>query len=210
MKRHLATMLSAAVLLGGFAINAQAAHQFPVAGTVTDATGILDGLAGPGSQLFGFIAVTDPGSGVAGADNVDLIDIQLSADLSTVPGFCFNTSTLLGAPETPCSFAVTDPAPSSVAITNIFDTTSLVLAGNIPTSGVLNVNALSTAFGPNNVVISFDFGAGTFTADGDIAGNMVLLGTASGTFSVVPVPAAAWLFGSALLGLFGLRRRASG
>jgi hypothetical protein len=68
--------------------------------------------------------------------------------------------------------------------------------------------------------ISSSFGYASFTADfadgGRIEGGFLLAGDLSGDFtgsvltakaSVVPVPAAVWLFASGLIGLAGIGRR---
>lgn len=62
----------------------------------------------------------------------------------------------------------------------------------------------------NNLFLSS--GTHTFTLDVTTLAATFIDGAATATFSTVspvPVPAAAWLFGSALLGFFGMRRKAT-
>lgn len=99
--------------------------------------------------------------------------------------------------------------------------------GFAPVTGDLTGNALSldlsswtaywngTSFNQGGVVAATTDGAGNFTAswdalvvggafDGQIGGWTI---TGNASASAVPVPAAAWLFGSGLLGLVGIARR---
>ena len=125
-----------------------------------------------------------------------------------------------------------DGVSAFVPITSVDDSGLVVTAGQI--SGVVLVDAFSPTFGVPLGTITFDFDAGLFSLVGalgnasgtvsiDMAGIIsgsvtatdgtvgVLLGALplpfTGSATVVPVPAAAWLLGSALLGLFGVRRR---
>jgi hypothetical protein len=84
-----------------------------------------------------------------------------------------------------------------------------------------NGNAPQNAFGflnedPNNQLTEFDglsfvYELDHFQGNGFVSFdyNLTLGGTVATTPSAVPVPAAAWLFGSGLLGLVGVARRRS-
>lgn len=167
------------------ASGAQAA-TISYSGQVTAATGAFAGLIGPGTPIGGDITYDDAAiaAGLAGPSDIDDITV-------VVGGFCFATGA--GCPV----------GPAVVPITNI-PVAAVTFSGGNPTGGVLEVLAFSPTF-QASVPIAFDLTAGTFFADGGF------LGTASGTFVAipgeVPLPAAAWLFGSALFGLAGVARR---
>lgn len=86
-------------------------------------------------------------------------------------------------------------------------------ASNLLTGGLVTLRATGATTG---IVAQsdIDIDAGIWTAyvvsaaDGSLA--QIASGSITGgTISAVPVPAAAWLFGSALIGLFGVKRRGS-
>ena len=81
-----------------------------------------------------------------------------------------------------------------------------------PATNELNLAALATAGYADLQLYKFTItGSGRNTAV-SVASDLVLRTNADGTTSVqaTPIPAAAWLFGSGLMGLFGLRRKARG
>ena len=170
-------------LLFAFSINAQAG-VLTLSGVVTVATDAFSALTPAGTPILGPISIADSAfGGTAGLADIESIDVS-------VGGFCFST-------ETPSAC----PLPGAdVAITSL-DADAIDLS-SLPAGGTLAVTATTSAmFGMAPVAIMFDFGAGTFFADGGA------LGTVEGTVELVPIPAAVWLFGSAMLGLIGLRRR---
>lgn len=184
LKKHFSKLLL--VLFATVSLGANAA-TFNVAGGVTAATGALAGLTPIGTPVAGPIVVDDTAvaAGLAGAGDI------LGANVS-VGGFCFSSD-------------VVPLCGGSVVPITAFDAASLTFAGGMPTGGLLDVRAVSPTFG-FTLIINFDFDAGTFFA-ADTGG---AFGTVSGdiAFAPVPVPAAVWFMGSALLGLIGMRRRA--
>lgn len=84
----------------------------------------------------------------------------------------------------------------------------------LPTGGAIDAWSTTSIVGGNNVTVSVlnntSLNAGTYVLElrGSVSGT--LGGSYSGVLNVtaVPVPAAAWLMGSALAGLLGVRRRA--
>lgn len=183
MKKHLSCLLSM-LALSAMALPATAATVI-YTGVVESSTSALFTLIPPGTPVGGPIEYDDiaVAGGLVGIDDILAIDVN-------VGGFCFTT----GADAMGCPLG-----GAYVPITSI-DAAAITFASGLPTGGTLDVTAFSPSFGVA-IPIAFDLTAGTFFADAGA------LGVATGTFSPVPVPAAAWLFGSALLGLFGLRRR---
>jgi len=88
-------------------------------------------------------------------------------------------------------------SPFNFPIDNVF-TTGLSTA-NISLPATLDIFYVAVGF----VDDIFSIETLTLNTSTDIS----LLGTNEGSVSTVPLPAAAWLFGSALLGFFGLSRR---
>ena len=73
-------------------------------------------------------------------------------------------------------------------------------------SGLMDIWLTQGLLASNGAVIRLDFDTGTFAVN--IFEGLIFV--AGGDFTngaAVPVPAALWLFGSAMLGLLGLRRR---
>ena len=175
----------AAICTGTLFFGKAIAAEFTLSGEVTVATGAFEALTPVGTPVAGPIVIDDVAlGGIAGPGDIISIDVN-------VGGFCFSTED-----PSACPLGGADVPIVSIDGAAI-DLTSLPVVG-----GFLDVTAFSPTFGIN-IPIMFDLGAGTFFADGGA------LGTVSGTVElrVVPIPAAAWLFGSAMLGLFGLRRR---
>ena len=155
-------------------------------GSVLDATGALASLVPVGTTVFGGIDYDDAAvvAGLAGADDILSIDVS-------VGGFCFTT----GLDNLGCGgFGAVVPVDS-------IDGAGVTFAGSLPTGGFLDITTFSPTF-TIFIPISFDLTAGTFEATSPLGG-------VTGTFgpAPVPVPAAVWLFGSALLGMMGIRRR---
>lgn len=183
MNKIIKTLLSSGALIVALSMNAQAL-TVTYGGTVDTATGALGTLVPPGTPVGGPISYDDAAvaTGTVGPSGILGIDIN-------VGGFCFTS----GPDNTGCP-----SGGAYVPITSI-DAAAVTFAGMTPTGGMLDVTTFSPSFGIF-IPISFDLTAGTFLATSP-------LGDASGTFQVVPVPAAVWLFGSALLGLAARRRR---
>jgi len=93
------------------------------------------------------------------------------------------------------SYVVT--SPFNFPISNLFSTG--LSTANISLPATLDIFYVAVGF----VDDIFSIETLTLNTSTDIS----LLGTNEGSVSTVPLPAAAWLFGSALLGFFGLSRR---
>jgi hypothetical protein len=92
------------------------------------------------------------------------------------------------------------PADTSCVITSAgtYDGTSL-------DSGLMDIWLTQGVLAQNGAVVRLDFDTGTFAVN--IFENLVFVAGGEFTNAAVPVPAALWLFGSAVLGLLSLRRR---
>jgi len=183
-------------LLGALALSAAAnAAPISISGTITGGTGALVGLVAPGTPFTGTLDWN--------AGSLDGGQVKLG-------GFCF-TDDASGLPPTSPSCGALSAVPllntGSPPYTGANQAGPYQQAGTTfnGTSGVLKIAAFSPTF---NVAIPIDL---TFDGlgGGTILANAGFLGTSTGNFTVapVPVPAAAWLFGSALFGLAGIARR---
>lgn len=185
LKKHITKFFLAFALTGVMSMNANAL-VVDYAGTVLASTGALATLVPPGTAVGGPVSYDDAAvaTGTVGPAGILSIDIN-------VGGFCFST----GPDVSGC------PLGGALVPVSSIDAAAVTFAGTTPTGGFLDVTTFSPSFGIF-IPISFDLTAGTFLATSP-------LGDASGTFApaVVPVPAAVWFMGSALLGLVGMRRR---
>lgn len=102
-----------------------------------------------------------------------------------------------GSEDSPGIVTVGDLSVETDATLQAFQPNNFVL-------GTLNFNALNQV-GTSSLVITSALLSGEFDALGIPTVLQAKLNT--GSVSVVPVPAAVWLFGSALLGLVGFSRR---
>ena len=174
-------LLIALSVYAGLTSNAIAA-TFEFQGTVETATGAFVPLTPQGSPVS-LVYVADDAAvagGLVGPGDIESIDLGVGA-------ICFSTGFSGNCPVVPNSW---------LPITSI--EAALTYAGGIPTGGFLEFYSAppTTAL----FFIDIDFTHGTFLVE------VLFAGTASGSLNLVPVPAAAWLFGSASLALFGLRR----
>lgn len=177
-----------------------------VTGGVENATGALLSLAGPGTAFDGGFEMT-------GTD--------VNSGMVLLAGFCFN-SDATGAPPASAS------CPSSKSAVPVLATGQASYDGSIVhpagttfqqagsdfdgEGGTMKLIAYSPSFNVNILLdlVFDDIDPVTNTGTGTMVADAGILGTASGTFTYVnevPVPAAAWLFGSALVGLAGVGRR---
>jgi hypothetical protein len=174
-----------------------AANAVAISGTITGGTGALLSLVPLGTVFVGELDWN------GGASTLDGGQVLLG-------GFCF-TDDASGLPPTSPTCGALSAVPLLNNTGTPYDGTNqpgpYQQAGTTydGTSGLLNILAFSPTFNVN-IPISLDFagdGTGTLLADAGA------LGTSTGVFDVaaIPVPAAAWLFGSALLGLAGIKRR---
>jgi len=169
-----------------------------ISGSIDAATGALAALVPPGTSFSGDLDWSG----------------QLDGGQVLLGGFCFTDDAVgggtSGLPLTSPTCGALSPVPILADGQGAYDP-----AGNVGpydqasstfdgTSGTIELITFSPTFGINIPI--------TLTFNGDGTGDVLaasLLGNASGPFTVaaVPVPAAAWLFGSALLGLVGIKRR---
>ncbi len=158
------------------------AATFEYRGTVDTATGAFVTLTPPDTALQ-LIYVADDAAVANGLVTPgDIESIELS-----IGQLCFHTD-VFGQCTVPGAFLGID----------FFDA-ELTYAAGMPTGGFLEMDSLPPNIAP--FFVDIDFTNGTF-----VLGDAFGAGTASGTLSFVPIPAAVWLFGSAVLGLLRLRR----
>ena len=179
-------------------VGVQDANALSYNGTIDFATGTLGALLACDPVTFAC-----PDLPVAGNVEFDMSG-PTNANFS-VPGFFFSNLWVGNCTVFPAdgTCMTTDPdAVPGAAFAPILsiDPGTLVLIGGFPTSGAFVLNAFSPTFG-FDIAVEFNLDTGKFAA------TTVAFGVASGTGAFVPVPAAVWLFGSALFGLVGLRRR---
>jgi hypothetical protein len=170
-----------------------------IAGTIDDATGALASLTPPGTAFVGELdwsgTLNDPSQVLLGG-------FCFTTDASGLPPTSGTCGALSAVPILPTGETTYDGTPAAPGST--FEQAGTTFDG---TSGIINILTFSPTF---NAFIPI---ALTFNADGtgSVFADAGALGTASGpldwTITAVPVPAAAWLFGSALLGLAGIKRR---
>jgi hypothetical protein len=187
--------LVGALSLAVFASVGQAA-TISIEGVIDDATGALAVLTPPGTAFAGDLEW----SGVLNGGQVILGGFCFTDDASGLPPTSGTCGALSPVPILPTGETNYDGTPAAPGST--FQQAGTTFDG---TSGDLNVLSFSPTF---NVYIPILL---TFNGDGtgSIFADAGALGLASGPFDVaaVPVPAAAWLFGSGLLGLIGIARR---
>lgn len=177
MKQRYTPWLIGLLTCAGLATNSSAA-TFEYIGTVTVATAAFVPLTPVGTP-FDMVYVVDDdavSSGLVGPDDFQSINMSLG-------NICFTTDSVSN-----CQI----PASTYIGITSI-DAAALTYDTGIPTGGFLDLVALLPA--DPIFFIDIDFSAGTFLVEVPFAG------FASGTMAFVPVPAAVWFFGSAILGL---------
>ena len=172
------------------------ATTITIDGVIDDSTGALASLTPPGTAFTGNLEWTgtlDEGSQVL------------------LGGFCFTTDAA-GLPPTSGTCGALAAVPILVTGETTYDGTPAAPGSTFEqagttfdgSSGDINILTFSPTFNAFiPIVLSFN-GDGT----GSVFADAGALGTASGplTYSPVPVPAAAWLFGSGLLGLAGIGR----
>ena len=187
----------------------------------------------PGTDTAEFIELFNSGTSAVSFDNysIDLINGSSSASYRTIDlsGFSINANDYFvvcgdASQVANCDYSFTttsgwfqNGAPDAVGLyenTNLLDSLSYegVLApfteGSALTisdsnTDILSIGRIMVGMDSNNNLLDFDLGCitpGTVNVSGS--------GDCSSTgVSAVPIPAAAWLFGSGLIGLVGMARR---
>lgn len=102
-----------------------------------------------------------------------------------------------------------DTSPMDGVVQGIQGTNGFLAQGFLPNWGT---NTSFDATGPLGMLEMYAFGIDDVTAegvDGAFQGTWTLTTQGELSYAPVPVPAAVWMFGSALIGLIGARRRAA-
>jgi len=164
-----------------FAMQVNAA-TYSLYNTLGDAQGAVSSVDS-GSSVYGF-------QGVSGAEDNVAGDTTFSWFLTVDPT---QASAVLNGASPSLYVTLSNVAVTSVSgsdIGSVIDTSSNLISGDLSVMGTLLSGSIYE--------VALDF----FVADGK--GGSIDINVSS-----VPVPAAVWLFGSALMGLFGVSRRKS-
>jgi len=195
--RPFASALIAAVAAFGLSSQAHAISA-PYTGDVESATGTV-------GVLLGTLPI--PADGKVDFDGSNAF---ISANFN-VGAFFFSSLWTGNCTVSPSdgTCMTTDPdAPigsTFVPLLTVLSNTLTFDSSGIPNGGAISLDSFSVTFGIPLGDVTLDQGNGTFSLAGGSLGEA--FGT--GSFQAIPVPAAAWLFGSAL-GLLGwMRRRAT-
>ncbi|ARN75053.1 VPLPA-CTERM sorting domain-containing protein [Oceanicoccus sagamiensis] len=196
MNKKLMTLASAAVLMG--AANANAAYVI---------TGSGDTFAPSLSLSVASAAISGTGTVQATAGG-DFVSATFNTVVSVTSPF---DPALLQVIET--TYQITDTAGNgTTVVTGCSDAQNLVFCDDYPLGqppAAINPSTFNFDFSDLNNIVWGTFSVGV-TGSG-LGVETTINYTASGTYDVVPsavpVPAAAWLFGSALVGLAGVGRR---
>jgi hypothetical protein len=198
MKNKL-TLLAAAIAISAASVSAQAATvEYNWVGTVTSNNGVGLLPVDVGGSLGGFFLADDGGDGfIADGDINNTLDYAGSTYCINNPGLCSASRyAIFNLDDSPAFPAIKEGAASGSSLT----TDAL---GNITGGAITLVAAVPTGT-IGTLAINADASTWAFTISGlDIA-------QGTGSFvavAAVPVPAAAWLFGSALVGLAGIGRK---
>jgi len=169
------------------------------------------GLGGsfPANEYNGVVITdTDPGPGITFVNQLNPLNVGASID-----GYYVNVGAFGSTPQTQLNLdfttVVSDVSfdfanPSGDLTVSVFD----ISGGSLGVFNYMGVDPFINQAG-------FDYGAGSVVISGigDIASVLIEPGLNQTlvidnlNFSPVPIPAAAWLFGSGLIGLIGVARR---
>ena len=188
--------------------NGETAFTAPFAGPST-AVWSWDGTTLSSTGVYNAVAAIHPGSTILADQVTDLnIDTSTSSAGGTAAYACLEGTFLASVSNNGCGGYAWG--------TNGIDESSVSYGPGLTAS--LTLGGDDTPAGALRTIAAFDYGLDGVTGTGLALGDAVYIGTGIAlgstggermTFTVVPVPAAAWLFGSAL-GLLGwMRRRAA-
>ena len=198
MKNKL-TLLAAAIVVSAASVSAQAAtFEYNWVGTVTSNNGAGLLPVDVGGSLGGFFLADDGGDGaIADGDIDNTLNYAGSTYCINNPGSCSASRfAVFNLDDSPAFPAIKDGAASGSSLTT--DALGNITGGSVSITAAVPTGTVGT--------LNIDADAGTWAFV--IFGNDIAQGT--GGFEAVapvPVPAAAWLFGSALVGLAGIGRR---
>lgn len=195
--------VAAIVLAGLTGMTAANAALYSYSGVVTLCTGTCASFAS-----------LDLGATLTGTIDIDVAPSGAFVD-ADVGAFSFQ----IFNPALPVSGPIGDPVndnplilDSGLGIAASNGTAGTTDLFNEINGGQMLLEFLIPPFSSNGAFVVFDLSTGNgqvclfYATAGCIPGATEAL-KFEGAFSLVPIPAAAWLFGSALLGLVGLRRR---
>lgn len=196
MIRALAKILSSVALFGALSMNAQAL-VVNFEGGVSDVTGAFIGIFFPPlPTMSGFIEYKDTAVAAGLAGPSDILAAQVN----------IGTTVCIALDLAGCA-----PGFVKMPITSI-DAAAVTFSGGSPTGGSVAFTGNLTRPVVLTLPLIFDFNAATWIIDGGLFGAVTgcyggLSGPPCEAVSEVPTPAAAWLFGSALLGLGAMKRK---
>ena len=220
MKNKL-TLLAAAIAVSTASVSAQAA-TYEYSGNVTECYvhfgGMIDACGQLGVVIGDSLTVAFETLVVGSVDTTDVY----GSGTFVPPGGPYAGQTLPRNPDDGARFFIADPTTgafklpmiyngtSDVGGSGVSDTTGLTVDGTDVTGGTLTFT--SAAGTGQQATLAVDFDAMTWVAYMGVGATGVGANYAVGAGnltapSAVPVPAAAWLFGSALVGLAGVGRK---
>ncbi len=191
------TIARAAVFLSAFTL-ASAAQAASISITSLD-PGYIP-LPGPGNSPLVFSGDLEWNNSTLTGGQILLADFCFTDDASGLPSTSPTCGALSAVPILSTGQPTYDGTP--VAPGSTFQQVGTTFDGN---SGLLTLTAYSPTY-DTNIFIDLLF-------NGDGTGNLVVtpafpINAEGGfTYTTIPVPAAAWLFGSALIGLVSLNRK---
>lgn len=190
------TLVKAAAVL---AISTLAAAVQATTISITSQSPDVLPLPGSPATLLDFSGDLEWNNGTLTSAQILASDFCFTDDALGLPPISPSCGALAAVPILATGVATYDgasPAPGST-----FEQAGSTFDGN---SGLLKLSSYSPTFGINIFIdLLFDGdGTGTMTVTSDLGQN-----DGEFTYSAVPVPAAAWLFGSALIGVVGLNRK---